>query len=296
MPETRSRLRRPTTRPEPTSFASLTSPPATRSGTSSSMLSPERQNGASCRSPSAAACARWTMCANFSGQAPTRFRSTPRQSRHESLRRAGGREFGNQCIVVAINAKQVANRRRRSASIGNAAQTWRNRTGIDAIEYAKEVCRLQVGGNPLNVNGQGRPARRFRYSAYARDFRRCARARDRVRRCRHARSSGRRHPPDGGATAVLAASIFFQFGDHTIGEAKRHMAAERRLRDAVRLAALIKKSSTHFYWRALLQNCCDKPLPYARTETPVPLESVSFPYGTVTRFSSQFSRILYTCV
>ena len=27
---------------------------------------------------------------------------------------------------------------------------------------------------------------------------------------------------DGGATAVLAASIF-HFGDHTIGEAKRHM-------------------------------------------------------------------------
>src|SRR4249920_2226732 len=54
-------------------------------------------------------------------------------------------KFGNQCIVVAIDAKQVANG-------GESQPRWeifthggRRRTGIDAIEFAKEVVSLGAG-------------------------------------------------------------------------------------------------------------------------------------------------------
>src|SRR5216684_3282685 len=84
-------------------------------------------------------------------------------------------KFGDQCIVVAIDA--------RKASKPGEPDAWeifthggRKPTGLDAVDYAREVVALGAG----------------------------------VR--------------DGHAAAVLAASIF-HFGEFTISDAKRHMAA-----------------------------------------------------------------------
>ena len=54
--------------------------------------------------------------------------------------RAAAEKFGNQCIVVAIDAKQVAPGNWEIFTHGG-----RNRTGIDAVEYAQKVASLGAG-------------------------------------------------------------------------------------------------------------------------------------------------------
>ena len=132
-------------------------------------------------------------------------------------------KFGNQCIVVAIDAKQVANG-------GEGQPRWeifthggRNRTGIDAIEYAKEVVRL--GSGEILLSSMDRDGTRAGFDipltrAISDAVPVPVIASGGVGTLDHLVEGIR----DGGATAVLAASIF-HFGDHTIGEAKRHMAA-----------------------------------------------------------------------
>ena len=132
-------------------------------------------------------------------------------------------KFGNQCIVVAIDAKQVANG-------GEGQPRWeifthggRNRTGIDAIEYAKEVVRL--GSGEILLTSMDRDGTRAGFDipltrAISDAVPVPVIASGGVGTLDHLVEGIR----DGGATAVLAASIF-HFGDHTIGEAKRHMAA-----------------------------------------------------------------------
>ncbi len=130
-------------------------------------------------------------------------------------------KFGNQCIVVAIDAKRV--------SAETETPRWeifthggRQATGIDAVEFARASWRwgpARSSSPPWTATAP----RRLRSRPDARGGRRGARARDRVGGVGHLD-----HLVDGvvkgGATAVLAASIF-HFGTHTIGEAKRHMAA-----------------------------------------------------------------------
>jgi len=132
-------------------------------------------------------------------------------------------KFGNQCIVVAIDAKQVANG-------GEGQPRWeifthggRNRTGIDAIEYAKEVVRL--GSGEILLTSMDRDGTRAGFDipltrAISDAVPVPVIASGGVGTLDHLVEGIR----GGGATAVLAASIF-HFGDHTIGEAKRHMAA-----------------------------------------------------------------------
>ena len=132
-------------------------------------------------------------------------------------------KFGNQCIVVAIDAKQVGNG-------GEGQPRWeifthggRNRTGIDAIEYAKEVVRL--GSGEILLTSMDRDGTRAGFDipltrAISDAVPVPVIASGGVGTLDHLVEGIR----DGGATAVLAASIF-HFGDHTIGEAKRHMAA-----------------------------------------------------------------------
>ena len=132
-------------------------------------------------------------------------------------------KFGNQCIVVAIDAKQVANG-------GEGQPRWeifthggRNRTGIDAIEYAKEVVRL--GSGEILLTSMDRDGTRAGFDipltrAISEAVPVPVIASGGVGTLDHLVEGIR----GGGATAVLAASIF-HFGDHTIGEAKRHMAA-----------------------------------------------------------------------
>jgi imidazole glycerol-phosphate synthase subunit HisF len=130
-------------------------------------------------------------------------------------------KFGNQCIVVAIDAKQV----------GEAGQPrWeifthggRNRTGIDAISYAREV--VELGAGEILLTSMDRDGTRAGF-----DLPLTRAVSDAVPV--PVIASGGVGTLDhlvegisvGGASAVLAASIF-HFGDHSIGEAKRYMAA-----------------------------------------------------------------------
>ena len=132
-------------------------------------------------------------------------------------------KFGNQCIVVAIDAKQVANG-------GGGEPRWeifthggRNRTGIDAIGYAKEV--VALGSGEILLTSMDRDGTRAGFDipltrAISDAVPVPVIASGGVGTLDHLVEGIR----DGGASAVLAASIF-HFGDHTIGEAKRHMAA-----------------------------------------------------------------------
>jgi cyclase len=134
--------------------------------------------------------------------------------------RAAGK-FGNQCIVVAIDAKQV--------SAPGEAPKWeifthggRNPTGIDALSYAREV--VGLGAGEILLTSMDRDGTRSGFDlALTRAISDAVPvpviASGGVGTLDHLVEGIR----DGGASAVLAASIF-HFGDHTIGEAKRHMA------------------------------------------------------------------------
>ena len=133
-------------------------------------------------------------------------------------------KFGNQCIVVAIDAKEVAD------GGEEGGRRWeifthggRNRTGIDAIAYAKEV--VGLGAGEILLTSMDRDGTRAGFDlpltrAISDAVSVPVIASGGVGTLDHLVEGIR----DGGATAVLAASIF-HFGDHTIGEAKRHMAA-----------------------------------------------------------------------
>jgi cyclase len=131
-------------------------------------------------------------------------------------------KFGNQCIVVAIDAKQVDS--------GNGAPPrWeifthggRNRTGIDAVAYAREV--VELGSGEILLTSMDRDGTRAGFDlpltrAISDAVTVPVIASGGVGTLDHLVEGVR----DGGASAVLAASIF-HFGDHTIGEAKRRMA------------------------------------------------------------------------
>ena len=130
-------------------------------------------------------------------------------------------KFGNQCIVVAIDAKRVEKGEEPHWEI--FTHGGRNRTGIDAIAYAKEV--VSLGAGEILLTSMDRDGTRAGFDlpltrAISDAVTVPVIASGGVGTLDHLVEGIR----DGGATAVLAASIF-HFGDHTIGEAKRHMAA-----------------------------------------------------------------------
>ena len=131
-------------------------------------------------------------------------------------------KFGDQCIVVAIDAKKT--------SAPGEKLAWqifthggRRETGIDAIEFARGMANR--GAGELLVTSMDRDGTRAGYDN------------ELIRAISDAVSipviasggvgglddlvAGVR---DGHASAVLAASIF-HFGEHSVGDAKRHMAA-----------------------------------------------------------------------
>lgn len=131
-------------------------------------------------------------------------------------------KFGSQCIVVAIDAK-------RSSSPGEPA-AWqvfthggRNPTGLDAIDFARRMAAL--GAGELLVTSMDRDGMRSGYDLAL------TRAITDAVQVPVIASGGVGSLDDlvagvreGGASAVLAASIF-HFGQHTVAEAKAHMAA-----------------------------------------------------------------------
>jgi cyclase len=134
----------------------------------------------------------------------------------------GAAEFGEQCIVVAIDA------RRRIAD--NPAYGWevvthggRTPTDLDAIEWASDVCRL--GAGELLVTSMDRDGTRAGYDV---ELLRAIEAATTVPVIASGGVGTLDHllegVTSGGAQAVLAASIF-HFGQHTVAEAKAHFAA-----------------------------------------------------------------------
>jgi cyclase len=131
-------------------------------------------------------------------------------------------KFGDQCIVVAIDAKKV--------SPAEAPDRWeifthggRNPTGLDAIDYAREVVGLGAGELLLTSMDRDGTKRGFDIPltrAIADAVSVPVIASGGVGTLQHLVEGIR----DGHATAVLAASIF-HFGEHTVREAKTYMAA-----------------------------------------------------------------------
>ena len=134
---------------------------------------------------------------------------------------AAADKFGNQCIVVAIDAKKVSN--------DGDPDRWeifthggREPTGIDAVEFARRI--VDLGAGEILLTSMDRDGTKIGYDlpltrAIADAVRVPVIASGGVGNLDHLVEGIR----DGHATAVLAASIF-HFGTYTITEAKTHMA------------------------------------------------------------------------
>lgn len=126
-------------------------------------------------------------------------------------------KFGSQCIVVAVDAKEVGPHKWEVFTHGG-----RTPTGIDAVEYAKQVASL--GAGEILLTSMDRDGTREGFNieltrAISDAVNIPVIASGGVGTLDHLVEGIR----DGHASAVLAASIF-HFGDHTIAEAKAHMA------------------------------------------------------------------------
>jgi cyclase len=126
-------------------------------------------------------------------------------------------KFGDQCIVVAIDAKQVAPAKWEIFTHGG-----RNPTGLDAVAYAREV--VALGAGEILLTSMDRDGTRAGYDipltcAIADATPVPVIASGGVGTLEHLVEGIR----DGHATAVLAASIF-HFGEHSVREAKEYMA------------------------------------------------------------------------
>jgi imidazole glycerol-phosphate synthase subunit HisF len=135
--------------------------------------------------------------------------------------REAAEKFGDQCIVVAIDAKRV--------SAAGEPDRWeifthggRRPTGIDAVHYAKEV--VALGAGELLLTSMDRDGTRLGFDipltrTIADAVTAPVIASGGVGALDHLVEGIR----DGHATAVLAASIF-HFGEYTIRAAKEYMA------------------------------------------------------------------------
>jgi cyclase len=147
--------------------------------------------------------------------------NTAAVARREFVQEAA-EKFGDQCIVVAIDAKKV--------SKDGDTDRWeifthggRKPTGLDAVDYAREV--VSLGAGEILLTSMDRDGTGHGYDipltrAIADAITVPVIASGGVGSLQHMVGGIR----DGHATAVLAASIF-HFGQHSVREAKDYMAA-----------------------------------------------------------------------
>ena len=132
--------------------------------------------------------------------------------------RLAAEKFGTQCIVVAIDGKRVAEDRFEVFTHGG-----RKPTGLDAIDWARRM--TAAGAGEILLTSMDRDGTREGYDlaltkAVAEAVTIPVIASGGVGTLDHLVAGVR----DGGASAVLAASIF-HYGEHSIAEAKAHMAS-----------------------------------------------------------------------
>jgi imidazole glycerol-phosphate synthase subunit HisF len=126
-------------------------------------------------------------------------------------------KFGSQCIVVAIDAKETSPGKFEIFTHGG-----RKETGIDAVDFAKEVASLGAGEillTSMDRDGTGKGFNLALTRAIADAVTIPVIASGGVGTLQHLVEGIK----DGHATAVLAASIF-HFGTFTIAQAKQAMA------------------------------------------------------------------------
>ncbi len=134
-----------------------------------------------------------------------------------ALIRDASDRFGAQCIVCAIDAKQTEPGHWQVFTHGG-----RNNTGLDAVEWAREVERL--GAGEILLTSMDRDGTRIGFDLA---ITRAVADAVGIPVIASGGVGSLQHLADGvtlgRANAVLAASIF-HFGEYTVGEAKRFMA------------------------------------------------------------------------
>lgn len=136
--------------------------------------------------------------------------------------KACARKVGSQAVVMALDVKRVGD--------ANSQPSWevfthggRNATGLDAIQFAKRVAEL--GAGEILLTSMDRDGAKTGYDI---ELLRAVRDVVRVPIVASGGAGNVQHMADavikGGADAVLAASIF-HFGEATVADAKRAIAA-----------------------------------------------------------------------
>jgi cyclase len=129
-------------------------------------------------------------------------------------------EFGSQCVVVAVDA-------RRSTGLESGFEVFtrggRTSTGLDAVAWVAEV--VALGAGEILLTSMDRDGTRDGFDI---EMLKAVGAVATVPLVASGGVGDLDHlvegATEGGADAVLAASIF-HFGEHTVGDAKRHLAA-----------------------------------------------------------------------
>jgi len=129
-------------------------------------------------------------------------------------------EFGSQCVVVAVDA-------RRSPGVESGFEVFtrggRTPTGLDAVAWVAEV--VALGAGEILLTSMDRDGTRDGFDI---EMLKAVGAVATVPLVASGGVGDLDHlvegATEGGADAVLAASIF-HFGEHTVAEAKRHLAA-----------------------------------------------------------------------
>lgn len=138
----------------------------------------------------------------------------------EFIREASA-HFGNQCIVVAIDAKQVESEPDGSTRWEIFTHGGRNPTGLDAVDWASRM--EQLGAGELLVTSMDRDGTRKGFDI---ELMRSITGSTKVPVIASGGVGHLQHLVDGiiegGTDAVLAASIF-HYGEFSIAQAKRYM-------------------------------------------------------------------------